>query len=89
MYAHVEVPAGTATELRQALAAQTQDRIGLRTRIDLGQNSTLKCGKFNIRPEHGIDHVDCFDPIEVTSMTLETRIVGGANGDKKIAGRKS
>jgi hypothetical protein len=31
MYAHVEVPTGTATELRQALAAQTQDRVGLRT----------------------------------------------------------
>lgn len=51
LYAHVEVAAGAATELRQALAAQTQDPVGLRARIDLGRESPLKCGNLNIRPD--------------------------------------
>ena len=85
---HVEVAGAASSEAGQSLPDEAQDRVRLRARGHVDGLLAVEERHVNLDAEDRIDDVDGFGAVKVAAAPLEPRILGGADDDKEIAGRR-
>jgi hypothetical protein len=88
LHPHVQVASSASAEAWQPLSAQSEHRIRLRAGGQVDGDLTIEGRYVDAGVEHSVDDIDCFNPVEIATMSLKAWIVSGADHDEEVARRQ-
>jgi len=86
---NVKIAPRAAAEARESFLTQPQHRSRLSSRGDRHRNLAVERRYVDSDAKSGVNDIDRLDPIEIITLSHETRIVRCTQHDEEVAGRQS